>query len=299
VLSAALAVLAAIAGGLGSVLQRKAAREQPPSESMNVRLIWHLLHRPVWFGGIASLIAGFLLQAIALSNGRISVVESVLVLDLPVALVFSSFILQGRMRAREWATIAAMAGALAGMLLSLAPAGGSASGVSGAAWAIAIGANAVLIAVGVAWGLVSPQGARKAAVLGTTASCGFGLTAALMKGATGTASQDFGELFTTWQLYAMIIAGAGSAFLLQSAVHAGPLLAAQPGISLADPVVSTLWGTQVFGERVRGGVHLVLAAVAAAVVVAAVVVLAHSPLLGDDGEAEGSPGRPRAEVGES
>ncbi|WNM32561.1 hypothetical protein RKE30_20150 [Streptomyces sp. Li-HN-5-11] len=44
-----------------SALQRKAAREGPADENLSPRLIWRLLHRSVWFGGITSVIAGFLL----------------------------------------------------------------------------------------------------------------------------------------------------------------------------------------------------------------------------------------------
>ncbi|PAK26256.1 hypothetical protein CJD44_11285 [Streptomyces sp. alain-838] len=71
-------------------------------------------------------------------------------------------------------------------------------------------------------------------------------------------------------------------FLLQSAVHAGPLLAAQPGLSLGDPVLSILWGTLVFGEEVQGGLFIAVAALAAAAVGTSVLVLARSPLLADD-----------------
>jgi drug/metabolite transporter (DMT)-like permease len=209
-----------------------------------------------------------------------------LVLDLPVALMLSSLLLHSRMRPREWAATATMAAGLAGLLLSLSPSGGSNTGVSGQTWALAASANVLLIAAGVWWARLTGQGARKAAILGTATSCGFGLTAALIKGVTATFSQGFTALFTSWQLYAMIVAGAGSMFLLQSAVHAGRLLAAQPGLSLGDPVISILWGTLVFEEQVRGGPFIALAAVAAVAVGAAVVVLAHSPLLnGDAGSA--------------
>jgi drug/metabolite transporter (DMT)-like permease len=287
-LSIALAVLAAVANGLGSVLQRKAARDRPASESLSWRLIWSLLHRPVWFGGVACVIAGFLLQAAALGNGRISVVESLLVLDLPVALMLSSLLLHTPMRPREWAATATMAAGLAGLLMSLSPSEGSNTGVSARMWALAASANVVLIAAGVWWAQLAGQGARKAAILGTATSCGFGLTAALIKGVTATFSQGISALFTGWQLYAMILAGAGSMFLLQSAVHAGRLLAAQPGLSLGDPVISILWGTLVFGEQVRGGPFIALAGVAAVAVGGAVVVLAHSPLLNDEaGRPEG------------
>ena len=43
------------------------------------------------------------------------------------------------------------------------------------------------------------------------------------------------------------------AALLENAYHAGPLAAAQPGITLADPLVATTWGGFVFGEHVPTG----------------------------------------------
>ena len=59
-------------------------------------------------------------------------------------------------------------------------------------------------------------------------------------------------------------------------MNAGRLLAAQPGLTLSDPIVSVLWGVLVFGERVRTGWSDVLAAVSALVLAAAVLVLIRS-----------------------
>ena len=110
VVSSFLAVLAAIANGLASVLQRKAARDQPTSENLSLRLMWHLLHRPAWFGGILSVIVGFLLQAAALGKGRLSVVEPVLVLELPATLIIAALVFRSRLTVREWGAAVAMTG---------------------------------------------------------------------------------------------------------------------------------------------------------------------------------------------
>lgn len=120
----------------------------------------------------------------------------------------------------------------------------------------------------------------------------FGLTAALMKGMTETFAGGFGELLSSWQLYAMIAAGGGGMFLVQSAMNAGRLLAAQPGLTLSDPVVSILWGVLAFGEQVRGGIYLAAAALSGLVMAGAVLFLARSPLLSGpaaNAEAEAAP----------
>jgi hypothetical protein len=122
-------------------------------------------------------------------------------------------------------------------------------------------------------------GAHQAAVLGVAAGATFGLTAALMKGMTSTFSYGLGALLVGWQLYGMIESGVLGMFLLQSAMNAGRLIAAQPALTLTDPIVSILWGTLVFHEAVRGGWFILPTVVSGLVVAAAVIALARSPLL--------------------
>lgn len=288
-LSPFLAFLAAVANGLASVLQRKAARDQPVSENLSWRLMWHLLHRPAWFAGVLSVIAGFLLQAAALGSGRISVVEPVLVLELPATLVIAAGVFRSRMTYREWGAAAAMTAGLALVLYSLSPSGGSSEDVAWQTWVLAGGTNVVVVAAGVAWAASQPPGAVRAAILGAATGGAFGLTAALIKGMTDHFVEGFTAVLGSWQLYAMIVTGLGSLFLLQSAMNAGRLLATQPGLTLVDPVVAVLWGVLVFGERVRHGAFLVLAVVGTVVVGASVVVLTRSPLLsGESGRLEGT-----------
>ncbi|PZH04841.1 hypothetical protein C1I97_19115 [Streptomyces sp. NTH33] len=281
-------MLAAMANALASALQRKAAREEPAEENLSLRLVWHLLHRPVWLGGILSIIASFLLQASALGSGRITVVQPLLALELPTALILSGFLLGGRLGRREWVASAVMAAGVAGLVIALGPGSGKSSSVSWVGWLIGCGVNALVIVGGVLWAQ-GVSGSRRAAVLGATTGCTFGLTAALMKGMTNAFSHGLVALFTSWQLWAMIAAGACAMFLLQSAMQAGRLLVTQPGLTMADPVVAILWGTLVFQESVRGGLFILVAVLAAAAAAAAVMVLSRSPLLaGEAGHREGA-----------
>jgi hypothetical protein len=312
VLTYVLAVLAACANATSSVLQRKANREAPRRQNLSLKLLWSLAHEPVWFGGILAVIAGFLLQAAALDNGQLSVVEPILVFELPATLILASRVFRAPMHRREWGSAAAMTAGLAGMLYSLSPSAGRPQGVRWYAWVAGIGINMAFVAAMVAWGRRGPAGrsggsgngggsssssARQAAVLAVAVGATFGLTAALMKGMVNNLSLGFGALFTTWQLYGMIAAGAMAMFLLQSAMNAGKLIAAQPGLSLSDPIVSILWGVLVFREQVRGGWYIVLAAVSGLLMAAAVVMLARSPLLSDESRAAGGKTASRWERG--
>ncbi len=286
-----LAVLAACANATSSVLQRKANREVPRQQNLSPRLIWSLVHEPVWFGGVLAVIVGFLLQATALGTGQLSVVEPLLVLELPATLILASRVFHSRLGWREWVPAAVMTAGLAGLLFALSPSAGRSSSVRWYDWVIGAGINLVLVGALVAWARRGSGGGRssgrRAALLGVAGGAAFGLTAALMKGMTTTFSGGgFGELFTSWQVYAMVASGALGLFLVQSALNAGRLLAAQPGLTLSDPVVSILWGVLVFGEQVREGPYLVLAVVSGVAMSAAVLMLARSPLLSDESSAD-------------
>jgi drug/metabolite transporter (DMT)-like permease len=287
------AVLAACANATSSVLQRKANRDLPQSENLSWKLIRDLLHEPAWFGGVGAMIAGFLFQAAALGNGSLSVVEPILVLELPGALLLASKAFGARLYWREWGAVIAMTAGLAGLLYFLAPSAETSKPAPWYAWMIGIGVNVGLIAVLVAWarGELAGQragsgacGTRRAAVLGVAAGSSFGLTAALMKGMTQAYSHGIVALFTSWQLYGMIAAGVLGVFLTQSAMNAGDLIAAQPGLTLSNPIVAVLWGVLAFHEKVRGGLFLLPAVLSGGLIAAGVVVLAHSPLVTGDAE---------------
>jgi hypothetical protein len=136
----------------------------------------------------------------------------------------------------------------------------------------------------------------RAALLGIASGRGYGLTAAYTKGFTARfAGGGVAAVVSSWQLYACAAAGLTSLWLLENAHHAGPLAAAQPGITLADPLVATTWGVLIFGEDVRGGPVLTLLVLPAAALTPGAMALIRSPRLqapqaaDTDGAAAGRP----------
>lgn len=288
-LSYLLAVLAACANATSSVLQRKANRDVPAKQNLSWRLIWSLLHQPVWFGGILAICVGFLLQATALGYGELATVEPILVLELPLTLYLAARIFGRKMERREWASAIVMTVGLGALLFLLSPSAGRHGSVHWYGWLMGISVNLALVGALVVFGRRQPArgsaGAYRAALLGIAGGSAFGLTAALMKGMTRTFSQGIGALLSSWEIYGMVAAGLLGMFLVQSALNAGGLIAAQPGLTLADPVISVLWGVFAFHENVRGGWYILPEAASAALIGAAVIALARSPLLADAAEA--------------
>ena len=271
-----LAVLAAACNALSIVLQRKVNRDESQERAFGFSYLVHLVTRPVWLIGLAALTLSFLLQAFSLSLGALSVVQPVLVLDLPFALVLGAAVLRYRLRPFVWLSGTAMAGGLALMITALDPHGGHAGTLSTPTIIGAGGAALVGISVLVVAGWTGPGWVR-GALLGAAAGSGFGLTAALMKTAVARVpSHGVVGIFTAWETYAMVVTGVASLALAQAALSAGTLLTAQPGITLMDPLVSLLWGTLVAGEHTRMGGALVLAVIGAGLIVGAAMYLIHT-----------------------
>lgn len=271
------ALLGAAANAAASVLQRKANRDESDERSMSLALIRDLLHRRVWFAGILAVIAGFLCQAVALGNGEISVVQPLLILELPLTLVLGSAVFHRRLQRRDWLAIAAMTVGLMAMLYSLRPTQGDPRHVPGAGWAIGVGVSLALVAALVGAGLRT-VGPPRAALYGVATGTSFGLTAALLAATAAAYSGGIGAVFLTWQTYAMVVTGLLAMFLLQNAVQAGALVAAQPGFTLADPLIAILWGVVLFGERVRAGPWLIGILGGGALIAAGTLALIRSPL---------------------
>ena len=292
VLSVGLAVLAAAGNATASVLQRKGARRQPESVGASPRLMLALAREPVWFGGVAAILAGFLLQAAALATGPIVLVQPILVVELPLTLLLAGAVFRTRLHAREWLAVSGMSAGLALLLVGLSPSDGDPQRVPATDWilgcAVSIAVAAVLAVVG-----GRQERARRATLLGIATGVAFGFTAALVAGMTSAYGHGgFGGVFGAWQTYAVLVVGPGGFFLLQIALRAGRLVVSQPGLTLANPLVAIGWGVAVFGEHVQRGGWVAADVIGAAAVVAGTVALARSPLLhGDLGSPPGQEGR--------
>lgn len=292
-ISYAAAVLTALANAASNVLNRKATRDEPAAFEFRLRLIADLLRRRTYLAAVAMMLLSFGLGAAALGTGQLAAVEPIIALELPITVIGESWLLGSRLRPRGWAAIAVMTVGLVALLVSLDPRPGRAQEVTAAAWILGSAANGGAVAALLVAGWKSRSPARRAALLGVGCGLAYGLASAYTKGMTQQfTSGGIAGVITSWQLYAAAAAGAVATWLLQNAYHAGRLAAAQPGITLADPVVAMVWGVLAFGEQVRRGMFLIPAVLAVLAVFAAVVVLARSPRM--HGAAGGSEAETRS-----
>lgn len=287
-LSFGCAALAATGNALANVMQRKASLEQPADRAFGPALLLDLVRQPTWLIGFGGLVGSFVLQAVALGLGQLSAVEPIITLEVPLTLLVASRIFRARLGASEWAAILVMTAGMIVLVAVLDPRPGNETNVSDLTYAAAGGGTAATI---LALVLAGQRGRAmwRTACLGAAAGTSFGLTATLIK-ETIAEDQKRGLLgvVTTWQTYAAISFGILGLVLVQWALHTGPLLAAQPGFTLMDPIVSILWGVLVFNEATRSGLWLIPATLGAIAVGIGIVVLARSPLLAETTRTDGT-----------
>ncbi len=278
-----LVLLSAAVGALALVLLRKAQEQEEPAFSLAA--VWLLIrHRPVWAAGIAAMVVEFGLQLLALAGGPISLVQLLVVMELPFCLMLSRLVLGGRLAAREWSAVAAMTVGVVVLLVTLSPHGGNPATLDLITWLRGL---AVTIAVIVTVLVAARRGGQVAgtALAGIAAGTTAGLVAVLAKPVTATIGRGLGAVLATWQAWAAVVVAAAAFLLLQHALRAGRLVASQPGITLANPLVAAAWGVLVFHEQVRTGWWLLGAASGAALLVGGAVLLSGSPLLAGRREA--------------
>jgi drug/metabolite transporter (DMT)-like permease len=285
VLTILFAIAAAVSNALASILQRRGAGSIPESKSMRLALLVAVLRQPVWLFGLLAMCAAFVFQAAALAHGDLALVQPLLLAELPVTLLLAPLFFDVAAGRRAWLGVVGMSAGLAAVLIAAAPTGGQRS-VSITAILLTVAATGGLIACLVIVAL-KMEGSPRAATFGTAAGTGFALTAALMKEAMDELSRSgVVGMLASWSLYAMAATGVVSLFLWQNALQAGTLIAAQPAITLSDPILSTLIGVLVFGEQVRLGGWIALELLGALLVAAASVELARSPLISGEGVAK-------------
>ncbi len=275
-----LMLIAAALHGTASVLQRKAARDEPESRAFSLLMFLDLARRPSWLFGILAMLCGFVLHGVSISLSRIALVQPLLVAELPFTLVLASLVFGLRIPVRDRWAIGMQTVGIAAFVTCLAPTGGDPAAVTAPGWAIGIGATVAGVLCLVVLGYRGRH-EHRAALLGVATGAMFGLNSSLIAGIGAAVSHGAG-LFTTWQTYGVAVVGPLSFFLLQNALGAGNLVACQPGFTLTNPLVSVTWGLAVFGERGHTGFFLVGTIAGAVLITAGSILLTRSSLLDPD-----------------
>ncbi|MCO5972983.1 DMT family transporter [Actinoallomurus soli] len=264
--------------GLGFVAQQHAAYREPLGRMLHPSLLLDLLHKPLWLAGLAAMVGGQILGAVALSGADVSKVEPLLATNLVFALVIGRIVCKENLKWNEWLGGLMASGGIALFLLLGRPHGEHPTGPESGRWLAAAGiVFIVLILVGI--GRRSSLQIR-AMLLAAAAGILFGLQDAVTRGVLIRIGHGLGAIFTSWQPYALVIVAICGLLLAQSAFDAAPLRVSLPAATAAEPITGILLGVVVFTERLRLSTGpLAGQIVGLAMMVAGIVILGRSPYM--------------------
>jgi drug/metabolite transporter (DMT)-like permease len=243
-------LVAALLLGVGFVLQQYAARQEPESRFLSLRIITDLLRKPRWLIGIACMVAGQLLAAWSIGHAALTLVEPLLTTYLLFALLLA---VPMSKQAMHWTEVAGALLLCAGVtLLSLSRSTkpiGLSFGSFSHWYAAAIIAGVAYVAVLAA---VARRGPARATLIGLAAGLVFGIQDALTRQTLEILQgHPITVLFTNWAPYCLLGAGIVGLWLMQNAFSAGPLHASLPTIAAGEPVAGIALGIVVFGDRIQ------------------------------------------------
>jgi len=227
------ALLAAAVFALAANLQHRVTR--PAGGLAPLALAARILAHPVWLAGFLANFVGFLLHALALRRGDVSVVQAVLVVQLLFALPLATLRTGARPRLRDWLGTAAVCAGIATLALTrhnveqaIGPRDGLAVGGFGL---IAI---ATLVT---ASRLCRRWPPLRTALLGLAAGTCFSITATfIVLVVRHVSAVGVWRGLLDWPTIGLFASGLTAAILVQWSFASGSLPAALTAMTVGDPL---------------------------------------------------------------
>lgn len=247
-LAVAVALGAAAFFAVSTSVQHRSVAQTPHSVQGGRRLVLHLLGNRTWLAGTGASVAGFVLHALALRLGTLTVVQPVLVSGLVFTLPVRSLLDRQRPSRRELAGAAVTAVGLTLFIVFSRPTGGE--GLPDTLPAALLLAGGSLAAVAAALSAARLGASRTGGILlGFAAGELSGLAAGLLKVSTGLLVDDPWSLFVSWAPYVLVLLALWGLTLNQRAYRSAPLAVTLPTFNVVDPLAGIAFGILVFDER--------------------------------------------------
>jgi drug/metabolite transporter (DMT)-like permease len=264
-LAVILAFGAAFLFALGTVLQQKGTLSEPSDSSLRADFLARLARQPVWLLGVAIVLAGFGLQAVALGLGRLIVVQPIQTTSVVFALPLGAWLTQQVVSRRETVGAVLVTGGLIAFV-ALANTSGGRDDAPVGAWIVATGLLAASALVLVVMTLRARPSIRATAV-GSASGILFGLSAALTVSTVDDWGGSIQAFVTDWHLYLLIVVSIAAFWLTQIALQNSLELAIATNQALTSAVAVAL-AIGLFDESFRGAAAEAVGAFAALAVAA-------------------------------
>jgi uncharacterized membrane protein len=275
-MATALALIAAGIFALSTVLQQRGGLKAPPLSIRHPGSFIHLAGQGTWLVGMALLIPGWILQAMALDRGRVAVIQPIFTMTIVFVLPLGGWLTAQTITVKQVLEACVVVGGLSVFIIFGDPAGGRTDAPDWE-WFAAIVVIVVLCAV------LLPLGGKdrpslRAGAYGTVAGVLSGLAATLTKPTVELLhSGGVGGVLGDWMLYVLGVSGLLGVLLQQIALQTGRLAPAVATGSVANPLVGVLLGIVLLEERLAPPTwHKLVAFVALGCALAAAVAISLS-----------------------
>ena len=247
-LAATLALLSALGFAFSTSFQHLAAGRVQLTVTHPLLVLLQLLRSPRWLAGSSIGLVAWLLHAVALNLGTLSLVQPLILLGVVLAVVVRSTFDRRWPAARE---VAGVVVTIASLMAVVSVADTSHAGREApAGWTLLVAATGVTVALIVTrFANQLPRRGIAAFVLGVTAGMLFGITACLMK-VVGAAISDHGFLgfLATWSPWVLLVCALLAMSLNQRAYQLSRLSHSMPVLNVTSVLLSILLGAFLFDE---------------------------------------------------
>ncbi len=269
-LAAIVALIAAFCFAIASVAQHHVASATQTAQTLNPRLFLDLARRPLWWAGSFGDLFGFIIQAVALGLGAVSLVQPLLVTGLLLAIPLSAAVNHRKVARAEVGGALLCCAGLAAFLLAAQPTAGN-EHVSGTDGLLLLGSvGPVVIALLVISRRVT--GVARSVALALSAGTLFAVCSPLLS----VIVRDLHHLLE-WPLLTIAVCGVTGFLLTQNAYQAGSLPAPLACITICEPIVAVTLGVTLLHEHLEAGpVAIGVIVVAVAAVISGVIIVARN-----------------------
>lgn len=275
------ALAAALAFGVGALLQAVSARREQTTAGVDFRLLVRLLRHPVYIGAVVLYLAGFVLHLVALRTAPLFLAQAVISSSVAVTAVLAARTVGAPFgRVEQVAVVAVCSGLF--VLAVAAESHGTVTTTTGERALLLVAAGLVVV-LGQVVGRIHTEWA--AVGLSLLSGCGYAVVAL-----AGRVVPDLsvGTLVTDPATYALVIAGVTAFLLYSTALQRAGVLATTSALIVTQTAVPAVVGVVWLGDSVDAGWGV--AAVAAfGVAIAGVVALSQRDSLAELPPAEPLP----------
>jgi hypothetical protein len=263
-MSSLIAVVAALGAalllGISSVADQRSTKRVERRRVLSPRIFVDLARQPLWLTALATNVAGFALQVVALGNGSIAVVQPIMVCDLVFAVLIAFSL--GRRRLLDqpgvkrtalfiFIGVGAAAGGVAGFLAIGRPSAGTTHASLSMLPPLAGG---LIVVVGGCLVVAARNHDLRPLALALACGVNYGVAAFTVKLVTSEFGRGLSGVLTNWPIYVLAVVGPLGFLLNQDAFQQGTFLApVQAIITSADPVISIALGITWLNVRLNSG----------------------------------------------